>query len=306
MPGLLVDPYQSFPAGGGGLGPYVPAGRTLGAHRYWRMNITTNRGGGFLAIAEMELRTTFGGADVTGSGTAIASGSNGGAEVPASAFDNNTGTNWAVAGSAAWIGYDFGAGNDKDIREIKINMPSSGTSNFPKDFSLDWSDDGSVWTKGLICSVSLDDWGGASGNKLFAIPVVSYRCNVSADVSSGQPAIATFAIAATAAGADATQAAGAGHATGTSEVFAFSEYAFDNNTGTSAQSSVTNAGTFEYHFSSAITFYEARLTVGAVNSSNPKTFKFQASVDGGQNWTDILSPPNVLSWVALTPQTFVR
>lgn len=302
MPGLL-NPFMLFAAGGGGLGPYVPTGQTLGAHRYWRVNMTTNHGGGFLAVAEMELRTSFGGADETGSGTAIASSATDGAA--ADAFDNNGSTFWANNTSSAWLGYDFGIGVTKDIREVSMTMPSFATSNTPKDFTIDWSDDGSAWTAVLAASVSVVDWGGASGTKLFAIPVVSYRINITADVSTGNPAVATFAIAQTSGGADETQL-GNGHATGTVENSDLSEKGFDNNTSTSWQSSGTDVGSLAYHFGTAVNFAEAKITVGASNSSNPKTFTFDVSEDGGQTWTPILSPPDEPTWVANTPKTFTR
>lgn len=303
MPGLLLDPYVSFP-GAGGLGPFVPTGHTLGAHRYWRIFMTNNHGGGFLAIAEVEMRATFGGADQCSGGTASASAATDGAAANAFANDG-TASFWATnTATNQWLKYDFGSA--KDIREVSIQIPSFATSNSPKDILIQWSDDDSAWTTGLSCSVSVDDWGGASGIKLFCIPVVSYRLNVTADVSSGNPAVATFAIAQTAGGSDETQVANAGHATGTTEVFAFSEYAFDGNVATSAQSSGTNVGTFEYHFRTLVNFAEAKLTVHAVNSSNPKTFTFQVSEDGGVTWTNILSPGDVTVWVADTAQTFTR
>lgn len=126
----------------------------MAAHRYWRIYITEKSGAAtFSAIEELELRSSAGGADVTGSGTASANNSSGGAA--ANAVDNDTGTIWATGAGALphWWAYDFGAGNDQDIVEVSITSRSSTAGSAPGAFQLQYSDDGSTWTTRLFCNV---------------------------------------------------------------------------------------------------------------------------------------------------------
>ena len=120
----------------------------MAAHRYWRIYITNHAGfNNYLDISEIELRTSIGGADATGTGTAMASSA--GSGYPASsAFDNTTSTTWFTdLGSnplPQWIGYDFGAGNAKDIVEFSTTCWASAEN--PTCFQLQYSDDNVTWT----------------------------------------------------------------------------------------------------------------------------------------------------------------
>lgn len=116
-----------------------------GPKRFWRV-LGSQSNSNALACRELEFRGTIGGADLTGSGTAIASDSYSGF-TPANAFDNNMSTVWGSNGKPAWIGYDFGVGNDVEINEFAwtVRADASYTQN-PKAGSLEYSDDGSVWT----------------------------------------------------------------------------------------------------------------------------------------------------------------
>lgn len=120
----------------------------MAVHRYWRILITAVNGDPtYLNIAEVELRESVGGADVTGSGTASASGTQGGSFVAASAFDNNAGSGWAMQYSGVlpqWLAYDFGAGNAKDIQQVALTCFYH--SQHPKAWQLQHSDDGTTWT----------------------------------------------------------------------------------------------------------------------------------------------------------------
>ena len=122
----------------------------MAAHRYWRVNVTANNTSGTVSIGEIELRSSLGGADQTGSGTASASSAN--ASFPVTnVFDNNVNTRWVSTGNVPqWVKYDFGSGNDKDIVELSL-CPGLGTSSgtkqqWPVDFQLQYSDDDSAWT----------------------------------------------------------------------------------------------------------------------------------------------------------------
>lgn len=112
----------------------------MSAARYWRIWFGTVVG--VARFAEVEMRTTIGGADQCTGGTAI--GSSG---TPANAFDDNTGTEWvATVDSVSFIGYDFGAGNDKDIVEFVLRTSGSLPAASCGAFTLQSSPDNSVWT----------------------------------------------------------------------------------------------------------------------------------------------------------------
>ncbi len=105
-------------------------------YRYWALlNFEGAGGSGYrdMVVVEAEFRETPGGADATGSGTALASASNGGGQTEASAFDNNNGTLFYSGYPIPpdqYLGYDFGSGNDKQITEIMLRGdPNTGNLN---------------------------------------------------------------------------------------------------------------------------------------------------------------------------------
>lgn len=121
----------------------------MAAHRYWRIQshaVNTGQTG----IGEIEMANTTGGTDLCTGGTAIASGSYGGGYSQSSAFDNNTTSNWFQNGGqyyeGAWVGYDFGSGNDVEVNEIRICPAVEDNNGCPRIFYVESSDDNSVWT----------------------------------------------------------------------------------------------------------------------------------------------------------------
>ena len=119
----------------------------MAPHRYWRLYITAGNNTA-LEIGEVQLRSTSGGADLTGSGTASASTTYSGTYLPANAFDNSNSTAWGSASgdvSSAWLAYDFGVGVSHDIAEAVVQASTAPTY-APKDWAVQWSDDGSAWT----------------------------------------------------------------------------------------------------------------------------------------------------------------
>lgn len=138
------------------------AGATAAAgHRYWRILVTANDGHATASeFPEIEMHTSVGGADVCTGGTAIAGGGFTGS-TPSNAFDNNSGVGYVPTGTSGYIGYDFGAGNEKDIVEYSIGTgASTNATALPKTFKLQWSDDNSSWTDasgsaGAVQTVSL-------------------------------------------------------------------------------------------------------------------------------------------------------
>jgi hypothetical protein len=121
------------------------------AARYWRVYIYTTSNGNTPTISELEMRTTPGGANQCTGGTAIASGGS----AASNAFDGNTGTSWpGNVSSGSWIGYDFGAGVQKEITEIALRNGSGSLS--PIEFAVDYSDDGLTYYRAwMITSYSV-------------------------------------------------------------------------------------------------------------------------------------------------------
>lgn len=127
--------------------------------RYWRIHCTANNGdGSYLSIPEIEMALTPSGADACAVATSSAAPVLASSEANSSnaawmAFDGNLPSNkWTSNGAPSvgvpqWIRYDFGAGNDKEIREVRIAGPISGQlSMAPKDFTIQGSANGSSWT----------------------------------------------------------------------------------------------------------------------------------------------------------------
>jgi hypothetical protein len=114
-------------------------------HRYWRLICTSSQS--LAGAAELEFRASIGGADETGSGTAIASGYNNSGSQPVEAFNNVNSDGWiGTGGNGNWIGYDFGDGNDVEIVEVQIKTGPSYQYAMTG-FDLEWSDDGTNWAR---------------------------------------------------------------------------------------------------------------------------------------------------------------
>lgn len=136
------------------------------AHRYWRVYIDSDIGGTSSyppTCRELEFRTTAGGADVTSGGTAIASTADA-TNSAANAFDNTSAYWSAVAGTgpSGWIGYDFGVGNEKDIREFAWTALNSSQNlqwqnTAPTSMRLQWSDNNTDWFD-LVQSGAIATW----------------------------------------------------------------------------------------------------------------------------------------------------
>lgn len=121
----------------------------MAAHRYYRLRMLENWGLSGTKFLGIELRTSVGGANValTGNGTASADSTGYGA--PADAFDGSNTTWWlGSVGVAAWIKWDFGAGNEQEIAQIAIVQENTvgGNPNYHlKNGTLQYSDDDTNW-----------------------------------------------------------------------------------------------------------------------------------------------------------------
>lgn len=126
----------------------------MAAHRYWRLrNLATS----YFTCTELQMREVAGGPNVVGGGTPIASSVYQGTYLTARAFDGNTGMpEWHSDGAGAgnnWLGYDFGAGNAKDIVQIVYSQRSEASWS-PNSWAFEYSDDGSDWTTARVGSGS--------------------------------------------------------------------------------------------------------------------------------------------------------
>lgn len=124
----------------------------MAAHRYWALLVTARPGtGNGVAIAEVVMRSTSGGANIATGGTA--GGTNNVGHPPANAFDGNGATEWrdgntAASGGVTRLSYDFGSA--VNVAEVVVTTPGAGSAYpgatyGPAACWVQWSDDGTVW-----------------------------------------------------------------------------------------------------------------------------------------------------------------
>jgi hypothetical protein len=103
----------------------------------WRLLChTAQSGGANIAIAGVEMRTSWGGANVCSGGTIYASYNNG-SYPKENAFDNNASTFWWTISNEQWIEYEFS--QEEEIREIVITARNDGYYvDSPKDFEVQY------------------------------------------------------------------------------------------------------------------------------------------------------------------------
>lgn len=117
----------------------------MATHTYWRINVTANDGGTSLAIVEVEMRGSKGGADQCVGGTASASSAAAAPNDAAAAFDNSS-PHWNTAGAATtgWLRYQFAS--PVDVLQYTIQAHGITPNRAPKEWTFEHSDDGSSWT----------------------------------------------------------------------------------------------------------------------------------------------------------------
>lgn len=117
-------------------------------HRYWRLYITANSGGSaYTALRDLEL--IDGGYDLTTGLVANIdnSSTNSGGNGPSKhAFDDNDSLSWVTDSGVmpVWIGLDFKI--PANVTSFAMVPQTGSPERTPKDFSIQWSDDGSSWT----------------------------------------------------------------------------------------------------------------------------------------------------------------
>lgn len=144
------------------------------AKRYWRLRFPSGSNHAtFLAVSEIEFRTTVGGADVSSSVTAVASSFDSG--LPASlAFDNAATNAWFCDDNLqvnSWVGCDLGS--DTDLEEITVRGHPTTAAYSPTEIVVDYSPDGSSWTNDTrwptMTGLTWDTVGGNGGGELKTI-----------------------------------------------------------------------------------------------------------------------------------------
>jgi hypothetical protein len=107
----------------------------MATHQKYRLLVNSTTVGTYTVLAGLELRATQSGSNlaVTGNGTASSSTEmfEGQGNGSAGAFDSNDSTRWFGNGPTSWIQWDFGVGNEQDIRWMTLVVPSSNTEGFP-------------------------------------------------------------------------------------------------------------------------------------------------------------------------------
>ena len=152
----------------------------MAVHRYWRINVSAViDSSNYFAVSNLEFRESAGGADAcdvadkdfrayneVGNYTSNSSAAR-------DAFNDNT-SDWqyvSASGLPKWLMWDFGAGTEKDIIEVFIELDGENYSNVdqaPKDFTFEYSDDNSSWTVAKAVSGELPWSGGEARTFTFS------------------------------------------------------------------------------------------------------------------------------------------
>lgn len=174
----------ALPAGFSTWSPFVtpPSGLPVqvtggpGLHLYWRLNITDSNNTFFTGIGELEMINYFG-PNLCSGGTVSSPTAVYQTNVPANAIDGYTNSEWiAQSGSAIWV-YEFAA--PVEINKLNIWASTNDADLTIKDFTLDYSDDGSSWTT----AITVTGQTGWAANELRTF----LNSSVTPDTYSGSP-----------------------------------------------------------------------------------------------------------------------
>lgn len=127
----------------------------MAAHRFWRLRIPTKQDGAqAVHLADVYLATSAGGSDIVPTATLSASSALNATYLVEKLADNDASTYWASAYSTytgpsgamsggEWVQFEFATA--QDIVEVRVRSSAPGSSYWPKDMALFWSDDGVTW-----------------------------------------------------------------------------------------------------------------------------------------------------------------
>ena len=287
-----------------------PGGAAAGAHRYWRLYITSTAAV-YISMAEIELRSAAGGTDLTGSGTASASAweTDVAGLTPDKAVDDSTATKWATypATYPQWWSYDFGSGAAHAIIELRITPRQDGShAETPTDFLVQYSDNGSTWTTQRIIT-GLTWTAAAQTIDVGAIASAAsrhWRIYIARGATiSGNVSFAEIELRSAAGGTDLT-GSGTASASSSFDGSVVPANAVDNSASTSWAANAGLPQWWAYDFGSGVThkIVEIRLTPRSTQLAQaPTSFTWQSS-DNGTTWTSFSF--KTTTWPDATPQTF--
>jgi hypothetical protein len=280
----------------------------MSAHRYWRVRVTATMGT-YVSILELQMRTSIGGSNVATGGTASAS-STGFGWVAANAFDGSTSepgwhSNGGLPGTAEWLKYDFGSGNDKDIVEFAMAARTAPNNQNPVDFAFEYSDNDSTWTP-LYTIVG--EW------RFISAGLVTYSADRRPDVPAENGRAWRLSVTANdghfALGLSEVEMYEAGNPTNLctgGEVFASEwnssqpSFAFDGvrevTVNTSFWDAQDPAGYLAYRFAAAKTIVTLAITARAgpaVQTQAPKDFVLERW--DGSAWQTVMTLTGITSW----------
>lgn len=139
-------------------------------HSRWRIKFTASQEGNYVALAEIEFRASTGGANQASGGAASSNGQYDVPYGPGNAFDGIATTLYVSnIGLPKWVAYAFPS--HVGVAEIAIRAVDSSYgvhTDDPKDFKLEWSDDGLTWTS--VLSVTGQTGWGYGEWRAFSVP----------------------------------------------------------------------------------------------------------------------------------------
>jgi hypothetical protein len=276
--------------------------------RYWRFVFLDNQvNTGNICAAEIQLRGTVGGADLTGSGTATDNGNIGGGYVAANAFDNSASTMWnsGYTGNNI-VQYDFGSA--VTIAEYTIATRNDGYLNdSPQTWRLEYSSDATNWSVAHVAdgqtSWSLGQVRTFALEALGAYPAF-WRLNVSAS-GSGALTVAEMQLRASAGGANvATLANGLASASAFSSDY-YPRKAFDQNGSTffNKQSPIPASVQMQFNVGRKVKEYAITARSDGFFTDSPKDWALEYSYDG-VSWVTADTQTNQTGWTAGETRVF--
>lgn len=140
------------------------------AHRFWRLNVTAANGFGGISVARIEyLRNGVDNAvfynNDTGPSTTFFNGS----FHPRNAYDTDLATRHLTNGFPTLTQFDFGVGFKRAVDQVALTgQNQSNQTASPRDFTVQWSDDGTNWT--TVLTVTNQTGWTTSERRVFDIP----------------------------------------------------------------------------------------------------------------------------------------
>lgn len=316
---MIINPFVFGGGGGGGS-----------AHRYWRLLITAADGtSGYMGVSELEFLNSDGepfNIPTSATSAMFGSGQLNSGNAIAFAFDRLYQNGWLSATDASpqHVGFDFeGTGASPsapvEVRGVRIwgswNIPNAS----PKDFAVQWSDDGTNWTTHFSVT-GATGWAGQEMREFYdgawtGVPIVAPPSAVSywrimiAEVQAGtvsSVSIGEIEMRATVGGADQC-AGGTASASTTFSGFPASQ-AFDNDPNTRWASNANMRAWIQYEFPAPVDV--AQILIRSPDAGNyasgqmPREFSLQWSSDGVTFKNAYIAPTQGSAWAASTDNLF--